>query len=104
MLKLITFDADGTLYADGSHMEHDNEMIRHIVNLMRANVHVAIVTAAGYPGDPARFEQRIQGLLAAFRQLNLPKSITDRCAWRRPWTPAEARPPCRRPAPDGGVR
>lgn len=77
-LRLITFDADGTLYADGAHMEHDNEMIRHIIGLMRANVHVAIVTAAGYPGSPERFEQRVEGLLAAFRQLNLPKSITDR--------------------------
>jgi IMP and pyridine-specific 5'-nucleotidase len=77
-LRLITFDADGTLYADGHHIEHDNEMIRHIVALMRANVHVAIVTAAGYPGAPERFEQRVEGLLAAFRQLNLPPSITDR--------------------------
>ena len=34
-LKLITFDADGTLYADGAHIEHDNEMIRHIVALMK---------------------------------------------------------------------
>ncbi|GAB4818971.1 hypothetical protein N2152v2_006017 [Parachlorella kessleri] len=77
-LRLITFDADGTLYADGAHMEHDNEMIRHIIGLMRSNVHVAIVTAAGYPGSPERFEQRVEGLLAAFRQLNLPQSITDR--------------------------
>ena len=23
----MTFDADGTLYADGCHMEHDNEMV-----------------------------------------------------------------------------
>lgn len=34
-LKLVTFDADGTLYADGHHIEHDNEMIRHIITLMR---------------------------------------------------------------------
>jgi hypothetical protein len=26
-LRLVTFDADGTLYADGCHMEHDNEMV-----------------------------------------------------------------------------
>ncbi|KAI7845135.1 hypothetical protein COHA_001180 [Chlorella ohadii] len=77
-LKLITFDADGTLYADGAHIEHDNEMIRHIIALMRSNIHVAIVTAAGYPGAPERFEQRVEGLLAAFRQLNLPQHITDR--------------------------
>lgn len=46
-LRLITFDADGTLYADGAHMQHDSEMIGHIINLMRRGVHVAIVTAAG---------------------------------------------------------
>lgn len=46
-LRLVTFDADGTLYADGAHMEQDNRMIGHIVDLMRARVHVAIVTAAG---------------------------------------------------------
>lgn len=39
-LKLITFDADGTLYADGAHMEQDNQMIAHIINLMRSNVQV----------------------------------------------------------------
>ena len=27
-LRLITFDADGTLYADGAHMAQDNRMIR----------------------------------------------------------------------------
>ena len=39
-LKLITFDADGTLYADGHHFEQDNQMIEIIVNLMRSNVQV----------------------------------------------------------------
>ncbi len=48
-----------------------------------SNIHVAIVTAAGYPGAPERFEQRVEGLLAAFRQLNLPQHITDRWAGRR---------------------
>lgn len=77
-LRLVTFDADGTLYADGAHMQHDNDMIRLIVQLMRANVHVAIVTAAGYPGAPERFAHRVEGLLAAFSSLNLPKEVTDR--------------------------
>ncbi len=40
-LKLITFDADGTLYADGAHFDQDNAMIAHIINLMRCNVHVS---------------------------------------------------------------
>lgn len=48
-LRLITFDADGTLYADGAHMQHDSEMIGHIITLMRRGIHVAIVTAAGWP-------------------------------------------------------
>ncbi len=77
-LELITFDADGTLYADGAHMRHDSDMIAHIVRLLRAGVHVAIVTAAGYPGDAARFEARLPGLLSAFAALDLPASVTDR--------------------------
>lgn len=77
-LKLITFDADGTLYADGAHMQHDNDMIRLIVSLMRKGIHVAIVTAAGYPNDADKFGQRVEGLLAAFTALNLPEEVTDR--------------------------
>ena len=45
-LKLITFDADGTLYADGAHIEHDNQMIEHIIGLMRR-------WAGGRPGGRA---------------------------------------------------
>lgn len=52
----------------------------HIVSLMRSNIDVAIVTAAGYPGAPERFEQRVAGLLAAFQRLKLPKDVTDRSA------------------------
>lgn len=77
-LNLVTFDADGTLYADGSHIEHDNDMIRLITSLVQNEVHVAIVTAAGYPGAPERFEQRLQGLLAAFRDMQLSQDVTDR--------------------------
>ena len=77
-LKLITFDADGTLYADGHHIEQDSEMIRLIVSLLRLNVHVAIVTAAGYPGEAHKFEGRIEGLLAAFRRLKLPADVVGR--------------------------
>eukprot|EP00879_Flechtneria_rotunda_P011066 GHRR01011562.1.p1 GENE.GHRR01011562.1~~GHRR01011562.1.p1 ORF type:complete len:276 (+),score=73.08 GHRR01011562.1:252-1079(+) len=79
-LRLITFDADGTLYADGHHIEQDNEMIELFVELMKSNVDVAIVTAAGYPGDASKFENRIQGLLAAFKARKLPASITNRWA------------------------
>lgn len=54
-------------------------MIHHIIDLMQQKVHVAIVTAAGYPGDASRFEQRVEGLLAAFRSQRLPDDITNRC-------------------------
>jgi hypothetical protein len=39
-LRLITFDADGTLYADGTHFQQDNVMIEHILSLMKSNVQV----------------------------------------------------------------
>ena len=37
-------------------------MIHNIISMLRANVHVAIVTAAGYPGAPERFEQVCVGV------------------------------------------
>eukprot|EP00873_Tetraselmis_striata_P021263 jgi/Tetstr1/441527/TSEL_029757.t1 len=77
-LKLITFDADGTLYADGHHFDTDNAMIEHIITLMRSGIEVAIVTAAGYPGQPEKFEMRVQGLLDEFKRLALPESIIKR--------------------------
>lgn len=77
-LQLITFDADGTLYADGTHMEQDNRMIELMIALMHRNVCVAIVTAAGYPGAPHLFEQRIAGLVNAFKDRGLPPDVTDR--------------------------
>ena len=58
---------------------------QHIIDLMLANVHVAIVTAAGYPGEAERFEQRVAGLLNAFRFLRLPDSVTSRCAQKYAW-------------------
>lgn len=76
-LNLITFDADGTLYADGHHIERDNKMIGHIIKLLQHGVNVAIVTAAGYPGEPEKFETRFTGLLAAFEDLKLPRTITS---------------------------
>ena len=53
--------------------------VGHIISLMRSGIDVAIVTAAGYPGQPNKFEERVAGLLAAFRKQRLPNKITDRC-------------------------
>ena len=77
-VRLVTFDADGTLYADGKHFEEDNQMIDKIIQLMEIGIHVAIVTAAGYPGDPKRFEGRLRGLLDAFKEHNLSREVRSR--------------------------
>lgn len=53
-------------------------MIELFLTLMKSNIDVGIVTAAGYPGDATKFENRIQGLLAAFKQHRLPATITNR--------------------------
>lgn len=37
------------------------------------------MTAAGYPGEPDKFEKRVQGLLEAFRKLKLSPEVTSRC-------------------------
>ena len=55
-----------------------NVQVGHIISLMQSGIDVAIVTAAGYPGQPEMFEKRVAGLLAAFRRLRLPSEITDR--------------------------
>ena len=39
---------------------------------------MAIVTAAGYPGEADRFEERVAGLIAAFKRQRLPISVTSR--------------------------
>lgn len=57
-------------------------MIEIFVTLMKSNIDVGIVTAAGYPGEAAKFESRIQGLLAAFSKYKLPATITNRCVRR----------------------
>ena len=46
---------------------------------LKPHVQVAIVTAAGYPGEEHKFEGRLAGLLEAFRTQTLPAEITDRC-------------------------
>ena len=67
-LELITFDGDMTLYADGADFARDSKLVVLLVELLRLGKKVAIVTAAGYPGNPARYEQRLSGLLHSFRE------------------------------------
>jgi IMP and pyridine-specific 5'-nucleotidase len=59
-------------------MEQDNKMIDAVIELLEKRVHVAIVTAAGYPNRPELFQRRIPGLLTAFQKRKLSKDVTDR--------------------------
>eukprot|EP00239_Pterosperma_sp_CCMP1384_P011567 CAMPEP_0197863058 /NCGR_PEP_ID=MMETSP1438-20131217/40237_1 /TAXON_ID=1461541 /ORGANISM="Pterosperma sp., Strain CCMP1384" /LENGTH=408 /DNA_ID=CAMNT_0043480803 /DNA_START=334 /DNA_END=1557 /DNA_ORIENTATION=+ len=77
-LELITFDADGTLYEDGCHFEEDNRMIDLLTCLLARGIHVGIVTAAGYPGEAHKYEQRLAGLLAQFKAQKLPPHLCSR--------------------------
>lgn len=64
-LRLVTLDADDTIYGDGRDLPSDSPVISLIIKLMRLGVHVALVTAASYPGEPHRMETRISALLRA---------------------------------------
>lgn len=73
---LITFDADQTLYSDGANFESNPRLANYIYLLLKKNVHVAIVTAAGYEYQTAKYEFRLSGLLNFFKQKKLE---LDRC-------------------------
>jgi len=50
-LRMVTFDADDTIYEDGGTVSRGSPMVDIIVRLLRAGVVVSLVTAAGYPGN-----------------------------------------------------
>ncbi|TMW58503.1 hypothetical protein Poli38472_010062 [Pythium oligandrum] len=64
-LKLVTFDADDTIYEDGGSISATSRMVTIIVELLRRGLVVSLVTAAGYPGNPGRYEERLRGILDA---------------------------------------
>ncbi|KAG0038093.1 IMP 5'-nucleotidase [Podila clonocystis] len=77
-LRLITFDGDMTLYDDGTSFTESSPMIPLLIALMRAGLHVAIVTAAGYPGDAGKYEERLTGLLRRFEMEKLSEKLLER--------------------------
>lgn len=70
-LKLVTFDADDTIYEDGGTISKSSRMVQIIVELLRRGVVVSLVTAAGYPGNPQRYEQRLRGILDALQEVTM---------------------------------
>lgn len=70
-LKLVTFDADDTIYEDGGTISKSSRMVQIIMELLQRGVVVSLVTAAGYPGNPGRYEQRLRGILDALEELSM---------------------------------
>lgn len=61
-----------TLYADGKNFAADSQLVNLLIGLLRKNIYVAIVTAAGYPRQPERYEHRLSGLLEGFKKADIP--------------------------------
>merc|ERR1740124_66253 len=76
--KMITFDGDQTLYSDGANFESNPKLANYMYLLLRCGVTVAVVTAAGYEYQTEKYELRLSGLLAYFKQMELPPTDCDR--------------------------
>ena len=66
--SMITFDGDQTLYSDGANFESNPKLATYLYLLLRNGVTVAVVTAAGYEYQTAKYELRLSGLLQFFKQ------------------------------------
>lgn len=79
-VKLVTLDADDTIYSDGGTLAMDSPMIPLITKLLRLGLHVSLVTAASYPGQPHKYEARLAGLLSSLAfaiEAGAPETILD---------------------------
>ena len=76
--KMITFDGDQTLYSDGANFEANPELANSLYLLLKHGVTIAVVTAAGYEYAREKYELRLSGLLAYFKQKKLPASDCER--------------------------
>lgn len=74
-LKLITFDGDVTLYDDGKLLEELDPVVDRLLKLLERDLFVAVVTAAGYPGQQGaqQYYARLKGLVDA---INKSKTLT----------------------------
>ena len=76
--KIITFDGDQTLYSDGANFESNPELANYLYLLLRHGVTLAVVTAAGYEYQTEKYEVRLSGLLAYFKEMKLPPEDCER--------------------------
>ncbi|KAK9355365.1 IMP-specific 5-nucleotidase [Lipomyces doorenjongii] len=67
-LKLVTLDGDVTLYEDGKSLTHDSPVIPVLLELLKRDIAIGIVTAAGYADTSGtRYKERLEGILVAVR-------------------------------------
>jgi len=76
--KMISFDGDQTLYSDGANFDSNPKLATYLYLLLRHGVSVAVVTAAGYEYQTAKYELRLSGLLSFFKAKGLPKEDCER--------------------------
>ncbi|OLN86019.1 IMP-specific 5'-nucleotidase 1 [Colletotrichum chlorophyti] len=72
-LQLATFDGDVTLYDDGESLEPSSPLIPRLLDLLRKDIKIGIVTAAGYT-TASRYYARLHGLLDAISASDLTPS------------------------------
>lgn len=76
-LQLITFDGDVTLYDDGDSLMAKNSCIPRILHLLRQDIRIGIVTAAGYT-EAEKYYDRLYGLLDAVAASDLSERAEGR--------------------------
>ena len=76
--KLICFDGDQTLYSDGANFEKSPKLAKYLYLLLKHGVSIAVVTAAGYEYQAVKYELRLSGLLAYFKERGLEKEHLER--------------------------
>mmetsp|Transcript_29048 Transcript_29048/g.69202 ORF Transcript_29048/g.69202 Transcript_29048/m.69202 type:complete len:560 (-) Transcript_29048:100-1779(-) len=69
--KLLCFDGDQTLYSDGANFEQSPKLAKYLYLLLKHGATIAVVTAAGYEYQSAKYELRLSGLLAYFKERGL---------------------------------
>jgi IMP and pyridine-specific 5'-nucleotidase len=76
--KLICFDGDQTLYSDGANFDKSPKLANYLYLLLKHGVSIAVVTAAGYEYQTDKYELRLSGLLAYFKERGLEKEHLER--------------------------
>lgn len=72
-LQLATFDGDETLWPDRTILGPDNPLVDLLRELLHSGIHVALVTAVGFP-ESEPYEERLRALLDVLGQDSPPGS------------------------------